>query len=86
MALECIDAFHIQKGMSNDIKTEWLNTQLIWKIKNYGMYREIHFTHLGLEPNLLCFEICKQGWDHFFLVSLPAYLDLARGQPHTYRE
>lgn len=84
VTLVCTDGLHIHEGVSEDIATEWLDTQLIWEIKNYGIYREIDFTHLGLEPELLCFEVCKRGWDHFFLVSLPAYLDLARGQPHVY--
>ncbi|MCL1125142.1 hypothetical protein [Shewanella surugensis] len=83
VGLVCTDARHIHQGQPKSIETEWLGTQLIWRIKNYGTYREIYFTHMGLEPELLCFDICKCGWDHFFLRSLPAYLDVGQGEPHT---
>lgn len=73
--LRCCDAFHIHEGLSEDIKEEWLDTVLRFEIKAIESGSEITLTHRGLTSDLHCFDVCKAGWDHYFLGSLKAYLD-----------
>ena len=73
--LTCHDANHIHEGLSDNIRTEWLGTKLIFEIAEEDRKTRIEFTHEGLVPELECFEVCKAGWDHFFLESLKSYLE-----------
>ena len=33
------------------------------------------YTHEGLKRNLVCFDVSKAGWDHYFLGRLKKYLN-----------
>lgn len=82
---ECIEANHIDKQISESAKKEWEGTTLTWEItgKNNGknVSSIIHFVHDGLSPSLECYEVCKNGWDYFFVSSLKKYLDTGKGDP-----
>ena len=78
----CVDALHIHEGKPREIEQEWLDTTVKWQIKTQGEYTQIHIEHVGLTPDLLCYDICQAGWDHFFLNSLAAYLNTGKGTPH----
>lgn len=41
----------------------------------------LHFRHAGLTPQLVCFEDCRSGWDHF-IPSLAAYTETGTGHPN----
>lgn len=75
--LICCEANHIHQGLSENIRQEWLNTKLQFKISGEGNNTIIDFTHAGLVPELECFEVCREGWDHFFAGCLKKYLDSA---------
>jgi len=79
----CIDALHLHEGMPKAIEKEWLDTKIIWHIKETGRQSEIHFEHRGLTPDLHCYDVCREGWDYFFVDSLKAYLDTGVGTPHV---
>ena len=72
--LTCCDANHIHEGQPKEIREEWLNTILRFEISENGKTTTVNLTHLGLTPKLYCYEICKQGWDHYFLSSLKEHL------------
>lgn len=80
--LECVDALHIHEGQPKEIETEWLGTSTEWQIKETGAGSIIELEHKGLQPRLLCYDVCQAGWDFFFLTSLKQYLDTGTGQPH----
>ena len=79
--LECIEAYHIHEGLSESIAREWEGTVLKWEIINEDDFTKISMVHQGLIPSLDCFEVCEQGWDHFFTGSLKQYLDTGNGFP-----
>lgn len=80
--LECIDAKHIHPGQPKEIETEWLGTHLRWTFEAAeGGGTVVRFEHDGLTPDLLCYEICSDGWDMFFVDSLKSYLDTGQGAP-----
>jgi len=41
---------------------------------------ELAFQHRGLTPQVECYAMCKDGWDHF-LPSLRAYVETGQGNP-----
>ena len=62
-------------------KKEWKDTQIVWDIKPAGDATEIVMTHVGLVPEIECFENCKKGWDFFVRESLFKFLKDKRGLP-----
>ncbi len=78
----CVDALHVHKGQPKAIETEWLGTKVNWNIKTDPEGTTIELEHVGLSPQLLCYEICEAGWDVFFLGSLKQYLETGKGTPH----
>ncbi len=80
--LTCVGALHIHQGQPKAIETEWLDTKAVFIIEPNTHGCTIHFTHIGLQPSLLCYDICREGWDFFFLDSLQTYLDTGTGKPH----
>lgn len=82
--MQCIDAMHMHEGQPEAIEREWLGTTVIWKITPDGESTVIQLEHVGLMPNLYCYDICQDGWDYFFTKSLKAYMNNGIGQPHEY--
>jgi len=77
----CIEANHCHPGIADVIKEEWLGTRLRWTIQRSDVGSQIIFEHIGLTPQLNCYEVCEEGWDHFFVGSLKAFLDTRKGTP-----
>jgi len=84
--LECIEAHHIHDGLPSSILKEWEGTKLKWEIQEQDGNTKISLTHEGLIPSLDCFEICKEGWDYFFVTSLKKYLNEGKGSPYEAEE
>lgn len=80
--LKCVDAYHLHDDMPPDIETEWLGSILRFSIVELDGKTEITLDHLGLTPELLCYDVCEAGWDYFFLSSLPRFLNTGIGSPH----
>lgn len=78
----CVDALHIHEGQPKEIETEWLGTKVVWGITELRGGSKIEMEHIGLTPELLCYDICQAGWDMFFLGSLKQYLNTGQGTPH----
>ncbi|MEO0440502.1 MAG: SRPBCC domain-containing protein [Pseudomonadota bacterium] len=78
----CVDALPLHEGKPREIEEEWLHTRVRWDIKSGVDGTEITVEHIGLVPDLLCYDICAAGWDMFFTESLKAFLDTGTGKPH----
>ncbi|MBT8219713.1 MAG: hypothetical protein KJP00_07810 [Bacteroidia bacterium] len=63
------------------IDEEWLNTEIEWRILEHPNETEIQFTHHGLVPDAICYEVCSNGWDFYILKSFQSYLDSGKGLP-----
>lgn len=62
---------------------EWIGTTIVWEIEQNGENTKIKITHLGLSPDIECYDICSNGWVQF-LGSLKLFLETGKGTP--YRE
>ncbi len=62
---------------------EWTGTKLVFEITPKGDATEIRFTHVGLVPQVECFEVCKNGWTGLIQDSLREFIETGTGLPDT---
>jgi hypothetical protein len=65
-----------------DDKSEWTNTRIIFDIVQQSNETEIHFTHVGLVPEIECFDACTEGWNHYLQKSLQKLMASGKGEPY----
>jgi hypothetical protein len=62
-------------------KTEWKNTEILWEVTSNQKGTQVDMTHLGLKPEVECFEDCVKGWDQYIKDSLLRLLRDGVGAP-----
>ena len=63
--------------------TKWPGTKVTFDlVERTAKTCDLRFQHVGLKPNLMCYDDCRQGWDHF-LASLVAYVERGKGTPFS---
>jgi hypothetical protein len=62
-------------------KTEWTDTKVVWEISEESNSTQIKMTHIGLTPDVECYEDCKVGWTGHVTKSLVNLLNENKGQP-----
>ena len=62
-------------------KKEWKNTQIVFEISAEGDSTRIQFTHVGLAPEVECYDDCVKGWDQYFKGSLAKLINESKGLP-----
>ena len=62
-------------------QTEWIGTTIVWEIQQSEESSQIKVTHLGLNPDIECYNICSNGWVQF-LGSLKLFLETGKGTPY----
>jgi uncharacterized protein YndB with AHSA1/START domain len=67
--------------LASEPVNDWVGTTVRFEISptDTGGTR-LEFRHIGLTPQLECFDMCRQGWDHY-LPSLVGYVDRGQGNP-----
>ena len=80
--LKCVDSHMI--GDFVDDPQEWCTTTLRFDIEKEDTGdSKVTLTHVGLTPEMQCWEVCKKGRDHYILGSLKDYLDGKGGKPNS---
>jgi hypothetical protein len=62
-------------------KKEWKDTQIVFEISAEGDSTRIQFTHVGLTPDVECFDNCVKGWDQYIKDSLTRLINEGKGLP-----
>ena len=62
-------------------KSEWTNTKVVFNISTEGNLTTIHFTHIGLVPQVECYNDCVKGWEQYIKGSLQKLITEGEGQP-----
>ena len=62
-------------------KTEWNNTDVVFEIVPENDSTKINLTHVGLVPEVECYDGCVKGWEQYFKGSLLQLLTTGKGEP-----
>jgi len=62
-------------------KQEWKNTRVVFEITPENNSTQIQFTHMGLVPEIECYNGCVKGWDQYFKESLLLLITEGKGRP-----
>ncbi len=60
---------------------EWTNTQIVFELSHSNNQTQLDFTHIGLVPEVQCYDGCSKGWDYYINGSLFKYLTTGKGTP-----
>jgi hypothetical protein len=64
-------------------KNEWTGTKISFEISEKNNKTQIRFTHLGLVPEIECYNDCFTGWNHYIRGSLFELLTKGKGKPEA---
>ncbi len=62
---------------------EWNGTDMIWEISKKGEQTQLRFRHLGLVPELECYDVCSNAWSEYLQQSLLPLITKGKGKPTT---
>jgi hypothetical protein len=60
---------------------EWTNTKISFELSQHDNKTQVNFTHIGLVPQVECYNSCAKGWDYFIKGSLFKLLTEGKGTP-----
>jgi len=64
-------------------KKEWKDTEMSFEISTKDNAIQIDVTHIGLVPEIECYNDCKKGWDFYIKESLFKLITEGKGLPET---
>lgn len=56
-------------------KKEWNNTEVVFELSEADGKTQIDFTHVGLVPEVECYNVCEKGWDGHVTESLVKFIN-----------
>jgi hypothetical protein len=62
-------------------KLEWTNTKIVFEILTKNNQTQVHFTHVGLVPEIECFDACSNAWSGYIQGSLLKLINTGKGEP-----
>jgi hypothetical protein len=62
-------------------KTEWNGTDVVFDIAAKDGKTELRFTHVGLAPDVECYEDCSGAWGFLINQSLRSLITAGQGKP-----
>jgi hypothetical protein len=60
-------------------KNEWTDTEIVFEISKGNGTTKVDMTHVGLTPEVECFENCQTGWNHYINRSLCQFMNEGQG-------
>jgi len=61
-------------------KREWTGTKIIFEILQQDNKTQLSFTHLGLDPQIECFDSCSNSWSQLIQQSLFSLITTGKGE------
>ncbi len=59
-------------------RTEWTGTTITFDIVHTGSQTEVTFTHVGLKPEVECYDICTDAWTSLIQGSLKQLIETGK--------
>ena len=77
--------WHVEEGSIDFVedKTEWTGTDIRFDISAKGGETEVRFTHVGLDPDVECFDGCSSAWSFYINGSLRSLISTGTGEPNN---
>jgi hypothetical protein len=77
-------AWHVIDGYLNFVadKTEWTGTDITFDITPTDSGSQVRFTHVGLAPDVECFDSCSNAWGFYISGSLRNLIANGQGEPN----
>jgi uncharacterized protein YndB with AHSA1/START domain len=63
-------------------KDEWNETEVIFEITKKDDKTQLRFTHVGLTPDVECYDACFDGWGYYIKKSLKSLIKTGEGKPN----
>jgi Activator of Hsp90 ATPase homolog 1-like protein len=65
--------WHVVEGYLNFTKdpAEWTGTDVVFDITCVDGETQVRLTHVGLDPEIECFDACTKGWEFYAGEQLP---------------
>ena len=83
--LDGADPEKISWAVTACVVPDWVGTTPTFELHpNADGSCDISFRHVGLVPELECFQDCRAGWNHF-MPSLQLFLETGTGRPNQPR-
>jgi len=60
---------------------EWNGTKMSWEVTEKGDKTELTFTHIGLAPEVECYDVCSNAWTRYIQQSLLPLITTGKGRP-----
>ena len=60
-------------------RNEWTGTTIAFDIFHTGSQTEVTFTHIGLKPEVECYDVCRDGWRTLIQGSLKQLIETGTG-------
>jgi hypothetical protein len=78
-------AWHVVDGYLNFVedKAEWIGTDIVFDISPVGEQTQIRFSHVGLLPEVECFDSCSSAWGFYINTSLRKLITVGKGEPNA---
>jgi hypothetical protein len=75
-------AWHVTESQINyaEDKREWTGTKMIFEISELDNGTQIRFTHVGLVPEIECFESCSNSWRQLIRQGLFSLITTGKGE------
>ena len=76
--------WHVLDSYLNFIedKTEWNGTKITFDISKKGDQTEVRFSHMGLTPEVECYDACTNAWGGYVNNSLRNLISKGKGRPN----
>lgn len=62
-------------------KQEWTGTKIVFEISGQENKTQLRFTHIGLSPDVECYNACTNAWSQYITSSLYKLITTGKGEP-----